>query len=77
VANFQKGVDAIPIRFSRSALSRLARREKYDDAITWFDKAINTPGIPDQYKNIAVADKGRATQAKARRSNRLKQTRRL
>ena len=61
VADYQKGIDANPdpllmIRAGRALL--LAR--KPEEAITWFDKAINAPGISDQIKAIATQDKARA-----------------
>jgi tetratricopeptide (TPR) repeat protein len=65
IAFFQKGIDANPdpilmIRTGRALLTA----KKPDDAITWFDKAINAPNVPAQIKNIAVADKQRAEQSK-------------
>jgi tetratricopeptide (TPR) repeat protein len=61
VADYQKGIDANPdpllmIRAGRALL--LAK--KPEDAITWFDKAINAPGVSDQIKAIATQDKTRA-----------------
>jgi tetratricopeptide (TPR) repeat protein len=66
VANFQKGVDAsqdplLEIRLGRA----LYTEKKYDEAITWDDKVINSADTPAQYKNIAQNDKTRAAQAKA------------
>jgi tetratricopeptide (TPR) repeat protein len=65
VAFFQKGIEANPdpilmIRTGRALLTA----KKPDEAILWFDKAINAPNVPAQIKNIAVADKQRAEQAK-------------
>jgi hypothetical protein len=48
------------IRTGRALLTA----KKTDEAIVWFDKAINAPNVPAQIKNIAVADKQRAEQAK-------------
>jgi tetratricopeptide (TPR) repeat protein len=62
VADYQKGVDADPdplimIRAGRALL--LAK--KPEEAVVWFDKAINAPGVSDQLKSIATSDKARAT----------------
>ena len=62
VADYQKGIDAVPdpLLMIRAGRALLAAR-KPEDAATWFDKAINTPGVSDQIKNIATQDKARAT----------------
>lgn len=62
VADYQKGVDATPdpllmIRAGRALLVA----KKPEDAVVWFDKAINAPDATDQVKNIATQDKARAT----------------
>jgi hypothetical protein len=38
--------------------------KKNDEAITWYDKVINSADAPAQYKSIAQSDKTRAVQAK-------------
>ena len=67
IADFQKGIDAMPdpllmIRAGRALL--LAK--KPDDAIVWFDKVINSSDAPEDYKNIAKNDKARAIQSKGK-----------
>jgi tetratricopeptide (TPR) repeat protein len=62
VADYQKGIDASPdpllmIRAGRALLVE----KRPEEAVTWFDKAINSPGISDQIKGIATQDKARAT----------------
>jgi tetratricopeptide (TPR) repeat protein len=62
MADYQKGIDANPdpllmIRAGRALLTA----GKPADAVAWFDKAINAPGVSDQLKNIATQDKARAT----------------
>lgn len=67
VADFEKGLAANPdpilmIRTGRALLTA----KKPDEAITWFDKAINTPNVSSQIKNIAENDKARAQQSKGK-----------
>jgi tetratricopeptide (TPR) repeat protein len=67
IADFQKGIDAMPdpllmIRAGRALLTA----KKPDDAIVWFDKVINSSDAPDEYKNIAKNDKLRAQQSKGK-----------
>jgi hypothetical protein len=38
--------------------------KKNDEAATWYDKVINDPNAPAQYKTIAQSDKARLAQAK-------------
>ncbi len=61
VADYEKGIDANadPLLMIRAGRALLAAR-KPEDAVTWFDKAINAPGVSDQIKNIATQDKARA-----------------
>ena len=68
IADFQKGVEANPdpILMIRTGRALLAAK-KPDDAIEWFDKALNSPDAPDQIKNIAKADKQRAQQTKGQK----------
>jgi len=67
VADFQKGIDALPdpillIRVGRALLSA----KRADEAIVWFDKAINTPNVAPNIKSIAENDKKRAQQSKGK-----------
>lgn len=62
IDDFQKGVEAsqdplIMIRLGRA----LANEKKYDDAMSWDDKAIAASDAP-QFKNIAQNDKARFQQ---------------
>ena len=65
IADFEKGVAANPdpVLMIRTGRALLAAK-KPDEAITWFQKAIDAPDIPPQIKNIAVADKERAEKSK-------------
>jgi tetratricopeptide (TPR) repeat protein len=65
VANFQKGVDAYPdpVLMIRAGRALLAAKRP-DDAITWFEKVMNSADAPAQIKSIAQADRVRALQAK-------------
>ena len=49
------------IRTGRALLAA----KKPDEAITWFQKAIDSPGIPPQIKSIAESDKARARKVQA------------
>jgi tetratricopeptide (TPR) repeat protein len=65
VADFQKGVDAFPdpVLMVRTGRALLAAKRP-DDAITWFEKVMNSADAPAQIKSIAQADRVRALQAK-------------
>jgi len=65
VADFQKGVDAYPdpVLMIRAGRALLAAKRP-DDAITWFEKVMNSADAPAQIKSIAQADRVRALQAK-------------
>lgn len=65
VANFQKGLDALPDPLLMIRLGRVYYTErKYDDAISWDQKVIDSADAPDQFKKIAADDKQRFTMAK-------------
>jgi tetratricopeptide (TPR) repeat protein len=65
VADFEKGVavNPDPILMIRTGRALLAAK-RYDDAVTWFQKAIDSPDVPANIKDIAQHDKDRATKAK-------------
>jgi tetratricopeptide (TPR) repeat protein len=59
--NIQKGMDLYPdpvdmLRVGRAYIDA----KRYDDAITWADKAGASPAADDNIKRIAAADKARA-----------------
>jgi tetratricopeptide (TPR) repeat protein len=65
IADFQKGLDALPDPLLMIRLGRaLYTAKKYDDAIGWDQKVMDSADAPAQYKSIAQADKARATMAK-------------
>jgi len=65
IADFQKGVDAFPEPLLMIRLGRaLYAAKKYDDAIGWDQKVMDSADAPPQYKSIAQADRARAMQAK-------------
>ena len=66
IADFEKGLalDPDPVLMLRVGRAQLAIK-KYDEAITWFEKAANAADASEQVKKIAVTDKARATAAKA------------
>jgi hypothetical protein len=43
----------------------LEAKQKYDAAISWYDKAIASPDADQQFKDIAGKDKARAAAKKA------------
>jgi tetratricopeptide (TPR) repeat protein len=65
IADFQKGVDVYPEPLLMIRLGRaLYTAKKYDDAIGWYQKVLDSNEAPAQIKNIAKQDLDRATQAK-------------
>src|SRR5476649_1031059 len=66
VEDYTKGLELDP---DPTLMLRIGRAEmadkKYDDAISWFDKAAAAPDSTDQIKKIAANDKARATANKA------------
>jgi tetratricopeptide (TPR) repeat protein len=65
IADFQKGVEAFPDPLLMIRLGRaFYAARKYDDAIVWYQKVLDSSDAPAQYKNIAKQDKDRAIQAK-------------
>ena len=60
VADFQKGIDANPdpVLMIRTGRALLAAK-KPDEAITYFDKVMNSADAPAQIKSIAQADRVR------------------
>lgn len=65
IADFQKGIDAMPDPLLMIRLGRVYYTErKYDDAISWDQKVIDSPDAPAQYKKIAQDDKQRFTQTR-------------
>jgi tetratricopeptide (TPR) repeat protein len=65
IADFQKGLEALPDPLLMIRLGRAYYTEKkYDDAVTWDQKVMDSADAPAQYKSIAQADKARATMAK-------------
>jgi tetratricopeptide (TPR) repeat protein len=65
VADFQKGIELNPdpVLMIRAGRALLVAR-KYDDAIGYFQKVMDSADAPAQIKSIAQADRARAIQAK-------------
>jgi tetratricopeptide (TPR) repeat protein len=65
VADFEKGLalSPDPVLMLRTGRALLLAK-KYDEAITWFDKANASPDASAQIKSIATSDKARATALK-------------
>jgi tetratricopeptide (TPR) repeat protein len=66
VADYEKGIALTPdaglmLRAGRT----LEAKQKYDAAISWYDKAIASPDADQQFKDIAGKDKARAAAKKA------------
>ncbi len=65
IADFQKGLEALPDPLLMIRLGRAYYTEKkYDDAITWDQKVMDDADAAAQIKSFAQADKARATMAK-------------
>ena len=65
IANFEKGLDAMPDPLLMIRLGRVyAVEHKYDEAITWDQKVIDSADAPAPYKKYAADDKQRFTQSK-------------
>lgn len=65
IADFQKGLDAVPDPLLMIRLGRvLAAEHKYDEAISWDQKVIDSESAPAAYKKYAADDKQRFTQTK-------------
>jgi tetratricopeptide (TPR) repeat protein len=65
IADFQKGLDIVPDPLLMIRLGRaLYTMKKFDDAIMWDQKVMDSADAPAQYKSIAQADRARATMAK-------------
>jgi tetratricopeptide (TPR) repeat protein len=65
ITDYQKGVDLSndPLMMIRLGRALLAAK-RYDEAVTWDEKVMNSADAPQQYKSIAQADRARAIQAK-------------
>lgn len=65
VADFEKGIadNPDPVLLIRTGRALLAAK-KPDEAITYFQKVMDSPDAPAQIKSIAQADRVRAIQAK-------------
>ncbi len=63
--DIQKGLDLYPdpVDMLRAGRAFLAAK-RYDDAISFFDKAAASPGADDNIKRIAAADKTSTLAAK-------------
>jgi tetratricopeptide (TPR) repeat protein len=65
IADFQKGLEALPDPLLMIRLGRAFYTEKkYDDAISWDQKVMDNADALPQIKKYAEADKQRATMAK-------------
>jgi tetratricopeptide (TPR) repeat protein len=65
VADYEKGLALSPDPVLMLRVGRaLILAKKYDDAISWFDKANASPDSSAQIKSIATSDKARATALK-------------
>jgi len=64
-ADFQKGIDALPDPLLEIRMGRLmASMKKYDEAIGWDQKVIDSPDAPAPYKKYAADDKQRFSMTK-------------
>ena len=60
-ADFQKGIEQSPDPLLMIRLGRvLFLAKKYDEAISWDQKVVDSPTAPDQFKGIAKQDLQRA-----------------
>jgi tetratricopeptide (TPR) repeat protein len=65
ITDFQKGLEAYSDPLLMIRLGRvLYAAKKYDDAIAWDQKVMDSADAPAQLKSIAQADRARATMAK-------------
>jgi tetratricopeptide (TPR) repeat protein len=77
-ADFEKvaTMDTDPTDLIRAGRALLDAK-KYADAVTWFDRALTFPGVPDQIKTIAENDKARAQSMIKKYSARRSECRRI